>query len=94
MFFEAQTSTVTDVDKVTNISQCERFQQMCRLRGAGEAAARCLVGVPSDVFRLLVGQELAGFRLATCLFLGLAADLMVFLGADNEEIMSQCERCQ
>ena len=34
------------------------------------------VGVPSDVMSLLDGQELAGFRLATCLLLSLAADLM------------------
>ena len=63
---------------------------MCRLGWAGEAAARCLVGVPSDVLSLLVGQELAGFRLATCLFLSLA----VFLAAVKEEIVSQCERCE
>jgi len=52
---------------------------MCRLGRAGEAAARCLVGVPSDDLRLLVGQELAGFRLATCLLLSLAPDLVVCL---------------
>ena len=52
------------------------------------------VGVPSDVMSLLVGQELAGFRLATCLFLSLAADVIGFLVADKEDIVSQCERCQ
>jgi len=67
---------------------------MCRLGGAGRAAARCLVGVPNDVMRLLVGQQLAGFRLATCLFVRLAAVLIVFLEADQEEIMSQCGMCQ
>jgi len=61
---------------------------------AGETAARCLGGVPSDALRLLVGQELAGFRLARCLLSSLAADLIVFLGADKVEIVSQCRRCQ
>jgi len=58
---------------------------MCRLGGADEATARGLVGVPGDELRLLVGQELAGFGLATCLFLSLAADLPVFLGADKSQ---------
>ena len=49
---------------------------------AGETAARGLVGVPSDELRFLVGQQLAGFGLAACLFLSLVADLAVFLGAD------------
>jgi len=53
-----------------------------------------LVGVPSDVLRLVVGQELAGSRFATCLFLGLASGLASDLSADKEEIASQCERCQ
>ena len=48
---------------------------MCRLRRAGDAAARRLVGVPSDVLRFLVGQELAGFRLATCLCISLVAEM-------------------
>ena len=49
---------------------------MYRLGGAVKAAARCWVGVPNDVMRLLVGQDLANFRLATCLFLILTADLI------------------
>ena len=52
------------------------------------------VGVPSDALRFLVGQELADFRLATCFFRSLVAGLIVFLGADKVEIVSQCERCQ
>jgi len=48
---------------------------MCRLGGAGEAAARGLVGVPSDELRFLVGQLLACFGLAACLFLSLADSL-------------------
>jgi len=67
---------------------------MYRLGGAVKAAARCWVGVPNDVMRLLVGQDLANFRLATCLFVRLAAALIVFLEADQEEIMSQCGMCQ
>ena len=93
-FFEAQASTVTDVDTVAIMSQCGRGPSMCRLGGAGKAAVRCWVGVPNHVTRLLVVQGLGEFRLATCLFLSLAADLIDFLGADKEEIMSQCERCQ
>ena len=53
---------------------------------AGEATARCLVavpsGVPSHVLRFLVGQRLVGFRFAACLFISLAAVVVVFLGAD------------
>jgi len=53
---------------------------------AGETAARGLVGVrsgiPSHVLRFLVGQRLVGFGLAACLFISLAADLVVVLGAD------------
>ena len=64
---------------------------MCRLGGVGKAAARCWVGVPNHVTRLSVVQDLAEFRLATCLFLSLAATINVFLDADQEEIMSQCE---
>jgi len=67
---------------------------MCRLGGVGKAATRCWVGVPNHVTRLLVVQDLAEFRLATCLFLSLVAAINVFLDADQEEIMSQCERGQ
>jgi len=63
---------------------------MCRLGGADKAATRCWVGVPNDVMRLLVGQGLANFRLAACLFRSLTAGL----DGDQEEIMSQCERGQ
>jgi len=93
---------------------------MCRHGGAGKAAARCWVGVPNKVMRLLVGQDLAEFRLATCLFLvgvpsdelrllvgqdlaesrlatyffrSLAAAIIVFLDADQDENMSQCGMC-
>jgi len=52
------------------------------------------IGVPSDELRLLVGQDLAEFRLATCFFLSLVAAIIVFLDADQEEIMSQCGMCQ
>jgi len=64
---------------------------MCRLGGVGKAAARCWVGVPNHVTRLSVVQDLAEFRLATCLFLSLAADITASLDADQEEITGQCD---
>jgi len=65
---------------------------------ADKATARYWVGVtmevPSDENRLLVGQGLVQFRLATCFFLSLVAAITVLLGAEQEEIMSQCGMCQ
>ena len=53
---------------------------------AGEVTTRGLAGVPSGVpsheLRFLVGERLVGFGLAACLFLNLALDLAVVLGAD------------
>ena len=85
-------------DTVAIMSQCGRGQAMCRLGGVGKAAARCWVGVPegapNHVTRLSVVQDLAEFRLATCLFLSLVAHFTVFLEADQEEITGQCEWVQ
>ena len=52
------------------------------------------MGVPSDEQRLLIGQDLVQFRLATCFLLSLVAAIIVLLDAEQEEIMSQCGMCQ
>jgi len=50
--------------------------------GAHEDAVRCWVGVPSDELRFLVGQRLAGFGFATCLFVSLVADPLLSPSAE------------
>jgi len=52
---------------------------------AGEAAARGWVRVPSDELGFLVGQHLAGFGLAPCLFPSFGGDRVVVLGADDDD---------
>ena len=86
-------SLVTDVDKVTNISQCERCQCMCRLGGKrARLQTQCWVALPGDVMRLLLGQLLAGCRLDTSLLLSLY--LRLSTDVDKVTYISQCERCQ